>query len=138
MISLSSIKKIFFMLIILTMVPLVIMAQTGAADESIDVVEYIASIPGLAALVLLVTQFLKQFLKTDGWYSAYLSWIVALVLSVIGWSLQLGIFLGATWYIVLIYAAAAGLIANGLFDWKMIKAVLELLKLLPPEKVRKV
>ncbi len=132
-----SISRIMFVLAILSMVPLVIMAQTGAADESIDVVEYIASIPGLAALVLLVTQFLKQFLKTDGWYSAYLSWFIALSLSVIGWVLQLGIFTGVVWWVMLLYAAAAGLIANGLFDWKVIKAILEILKLLPKGSVQR-
>ena len=94
-------------LIILALVPLVITAQTGAADESVNVIEYIATIPGLAALVLLVTQFLKQFMKTDGWYSAYLSWFVALGLSVLGWVLKLGIFVDVTWYIMLLYAAAA-------------------------------
>ena len=126
------------MLIILTMVPLVIMAQTGAAEGLENPLEYLATIPGLAALVLLITQFIKKQVPADGWYSVYISWAVSLVLSLVGWVFAIGIFAGALWYVALLYAAAAGLIANGLFDWKMIKAILEFFKLLPPGKVKKV
>lgn len=133
MLPIRSFSKIVFLLLVLSMLPLVLMAQTGAADESVNVMEYIASIPGLAALVLLVTQFVKKtWLKQlDGTQSIILVAAVSLILSIAAWLLQVGIFVGITWYIMLLYGAAAGAIATGLFDWKVMKTILEILKLLP-------
>lgn len=133
--SLTALFKWF--ILILALVPLVTMAQSGAADTFENPLEHLATIPGLAALVLLVTQFIKKKVPADGWYSVYISWAVSLVLGLVGWIFGIGIFAGAVWWLMLVYAAAAGLIANGLFDWKVIKTILEFFKLLPSNKVQK-
>jgi hypothetical protein len=46
----------------------------------------------------------------------------------------MGIMTGLEWYYIFIYGLASGLIANGLYDWAWIKAILQLLKLLPNNK----
>ncbi|RKE02307.1 hypothetical protein [Marinifilum flexuosum] len=113
--------------------PMVAMAETVASaavenSTSIDIASYFATVPGLVSLVIIVTQFLKKLLKTEGVKTQILSWIIALALSCVGYFLQLGIFVGAAWYWIIIYAAAAGLIANGIATKHVVEAVLNLIK----------
>jgi hypothetical protein len=109
-----------------------ILAQTTGivqvVDET-DVLVYFASIPALASAVLLVTQFIKQFWKLAGSGAQYLSWGVSFALAVVGMQFDFGIFNSIAWWVGLIYALAAGLIANGLFDWSFIRSILKALKL---------
>lgn len=120
-------RRLFIaILILLTMSPLML-AQTGAANAEPGVLEYFLSVPGLAALALIITEFLKVQLNLSGTINQYLAWVIALVISGAGYLLQLGIFIGVDWYFIFIYGLAAGLIANGLFDWNIVQAILNLL-----------
>lgn len=86
------------------------------------------SIPAIASLVIIVTNRIKDGLGASD-NVQYVSWAVALILNMLGYLFGLGIYLGLEWYYIFIYAAASGLIANGLFDWTVIKTWLRILKL---------
>ena len=101
-----------------------------SADEDVSFISYFINIPSLATLILLVTQMIKKrWKKIKDDVAQYMSFGVGLVLSLIGWLFQYGIFFGVEWYYILIYGFAASLIANGMFDWHLIKAILVFLKL---------
>lgn len=115
---------IMFLTILVT--PL-LAGQEAAAGQVDDIGDYFATVPGLAALVLLLTQFFRKNFNLEGIYAQLSSWLVALALSTAGYLLKIGIFIDVQWYWIFIYAAASGLIANGLFEWKHVKSILELL-----------
>jgi len=88
-----------------------------------------ASIGGLAAAVVAITEFLKQKINTSGWQTIVVSFISSIFLSIVGYTFALGIFVGVEWHIIIIYSIAATLMANGLSTWPVIKSVLELIKI---------
>jgi hypothetical protein len=94
-----------------------------------DILSYFASIPALAAAIVLLTQVIRKVVTVSGSGAQYLSWGVSLVLAVVGYIGGFGIFLNVTWYAGLIYTLSAGLIANGLFDWSVVRSVLKFFKL---------
>lgn len=106
-----------------------------------DFAEYFVSIGGLATLTLLATQWFKKLLSTvfklnvEGTIAGYASWVVALLLSGVGFWFQWGIFIGVTWYYILVYGVIAGLVANGIFKLEHVKTFFEVIKLLPKKKV---
>lgn len=124
--------KIFYHVFLVLVMSIVIIAgQVEITSTGFNLIEYFYTIPALAGAVLLLTGYIKTALKITGGFSQYLSWILSAALSLLGWMLNLGIFAGVEWYFILVYGAAAGLIANGLFDFALIKALLTLLKLEP-------
>jgi len=124
----------FLMLFMVAFItPMMTMAETVAnaaveTSTSIDIGSYFTSLTGLVSLVILVTQFLKKLIKTEGLKTQILSWIVSVVLAVVGYFLQLGIFIDLAWYWILIYAVSAGLIANGIATKQVVEAILSLFK----------
>ena len=84
----------------------------------------------LAALIPLVT-FLSAWVtqhvlghEAKGWMKQIASWLVALILSMAGWWLKLGVFDGLIWWHALVFGAGVGLAANGFFDIKLIQTML--------------
>jgi hypothetical protein len=103
--------------------------QTGEAVSEMDILSYFVSIPALASAVVLLTQAVKKLISFAGDSAQYVSWGVALLLGAAGYAFHFGIFAGVTWYAGLAYTFAAALIANGLFDWEIVKSILKALKL---------
>ncbi len=87
------------------------------------------SIPALAAFVIVATSFVRNLSWLKKINPQYVSWGMSILLALIGWFLQIGIFVQLEWYYIFIYGLASGLIANGLYDWEVIKAVLSILEL---------
>lgn len=129
-------KKIicFLMLFMVALItPMMAMAETVAstvveAPASIDINVYFATLSGLVTLVILLTQLFKEFISTSGIKTMYLSWFISLVISLAGYFLQLGVFIGMAWYWIPIYALSAGLIANGIASKQVVEAILNLFK----------
>jgi hypothetical protein len=97
---------------------------------------YVATFLLYAATVVMLTSIINKFITNlKGFAKQYLSWFVALLVGFVAFFLNLGIFEPLQWYQVLIYAFAAGLGANGVFDWQLIQAILRGLKLEPPLEV---
>lgn len=112
-----------------------VFAETQAEQSSIVedagslLVNYFATIPGLAAFVLFITGYIKKKYELTGQVVIFVSFIIALILSTGGYFFNLGIFVGVGWYYIFIYGLASCLIANGLADWNIIKSLLVFLKL---------
>ena len=115
--------KKFLMMLLMFFLIVPVFASDGG---SIDVSQYFVSLSVLAPIIVLVTEFIKTNLKISN--SQIISWIVAVVLSGVGWLLKLGMFAGVEWYWILIYGFASGLVANGIFDITIIQGILNLFK----------
>ena len=93
---------------------------------------YFYTLATFAGIIIPVTSFLnKEFRISIPWVKQLLSWIVSLVLGLIAVFFDWGIFVGAEWYIAIVYCLAAGLIANGIFDIVIIRSVLKAFGLEP-------
>jgi|GEM_PF-2375425 hypothetical protein len=93
------------------------------------IINAFASIPGLAALVLFITAYIKKRNEMSGQGVIIVSLLIALILSTGGYLFNLGIFNGVDWFYIFIYGLAACLIANGLADWNLIKTLLNTFRL---------
>lgn len=118
-----------FMVAIIT--PMMAMAETVAntvvdSASGIDLNVYFASLAGLVSLVVLITNFAKKWVNSSGIWTKALSWIVSLIVAGLGYFLHLGVFIGMEWYWILIYAFSSGLIANGIVDIGIVKALIAL------------
>lgn len=136
---------LLFALAAILTVPVQVFAQeVGEEIAQINFKDSFESLPALAAFVLIATGWVAQLIIklqwdvkleaiTKGW-KQYLSWIVGVLLALAGYLLQWGLFAGLQWFYIFIYGLTAGLIANGLFKWELLKTILEALKLLPKQK----
>lgn len=132
-----SAKYFFTFLMFIILLSITSLAQTvsqSTAAFSDDYLTYFTSLAGLAALVLIITDWLKQLFNFALNYAQYVSWAVSIFLSLAAWFFQWGIFAGTEWWYILVYGISAGLLSNGLFDWDILKAILTFLKLLPAKK----
>lgn len=115
--------------------------EVGEEISQVNFKDSFESLPALSAFVLIATGWIAQLiikLKWDlkleaiskGW-KQYLSWLIGVLLAAAGYLLQWGLFAGLQWYFIFIYGIIAGLVANGLFKWELLKTILEAIKLLP-------
>jgi len=109
--------------------PVMLMASNGDAGGMFSLQEYVASFSAFVATVILLTSFINMhFLKWSGHKKQYLSWFISALIGIAAYFLKLGIFIGPVWHIP-IYVFSFALGANGLFDWKLIQAILKALKI---------
>ena len=78
----------------------------------------------MVAIIPFVTEIFKKIPNLPGLVIQILSWVIGVVLSLIGWKFNIGFLAGLTWYIALLYGIAAGLVANGVFDTGIINWIL--------------
>lgn len=102
--------------------------DTGPPVGVLNLVFDLTTIAGAAAAVLLITGWIKTAFKLEGMYARWVSWIVAISLSFIGWLLNLGLFEPVTWPVALIYGFGIGLVANGIFTSETVQYLLSLFK----------
>ena len=98
--------------------------DSGPPVGVIDLLFDLSTVAGAAAAVLLITGWIKTAFKLEGMFARWVSWIVAISLSYIGWFLNLGLFEPVTWPVALVYGFGIGLVANGIFTSEVIKAIL--------------
>jgi hypothetical protein len=96
--------------------------------DTVGVELYFISLAALAGAVLPVTELIKRLIGSSGNWTRYLSWIVAVLISLIGGWLNLGILQDLSLLWLLIYGVAAGLIANGVFNIETVRAILSAFK----------
>lgn len=98
-----------------------------------EIGNYFVSLVALVPLVVLISDFLKRWLKIDKtWVKQVTAWVVSVLLCLVGMWFDLGMFetfkIGTT----LAYGVAVGLVANGVFDVGFVQTLLDLiLKFLP-------
>lgn len=121
---------ILFSMLMLSCLAFPVLAYCGDGGEVVqfDPASHFASLGGLVAAVLAVTQMAKNIFKSLGNRTKYLSWLISLLLSCTGYLLNLGLFEGMSFGWMLLYALSAGLVANSVFDLHIIKGLLALLK----------
>lgn len=118
----------FLLLTLLLMTPVVAFCADGIDLSNPSGVEvYFISLAALSAVVLPVTNWVKNLFKLTGSWTVVLSWVVSVGLSFVGYWLKLGMFEGISIAWVLIYGVAAGMVSNSLFDIGIVNAILSLL-----------
>jgi len=121
---------------ILIMAPLTLVAQevdVGTSTTiltSFDFQSYFISLAALVPLVILLAGFVKKWLKAEGFWAQFLSWVISIALCYIGWLLKIGMFTTVvSWWIPLLYGFCVGLASNGFFKIEFIQAFLALINL---------
>ena len=122
-------KKLFVLLSVLffaLMLPVVAVCNDGG-EVGLDLSAYFVSLSGLAGAALAVTEFIKKIIGSSGAWTKYVSWVVSIGLAFVGWWLNIGMLAGISELWVVVYGVCAGLVANSIFDLKLIKGFLVLL-----------
>ena len=99
--------------------------------------DYFLTISGVATLVLLLTEILKQVFRFSGetlirfWQlkittSQAVSWVIAMLCATAGYFFDLGLFVDLALWQSLVAGVGIGLIANGIADTKVVLLVLGL------------
>lgn len=100
-----------------------------SADQVINLQVYFVSLAAFSGIIVPVTSFVNKWIRLTGAWKQVLSWVVSIALGFAAWFLNLGIFADIMWYWCLLYSVIAALVANGIFDIRMVQAILRLLKL---------
>lgn len=100
-----------------------------------DIQAYFTDLAALVPLIVLVSEFVVNKAKLSGSTAQLTSWVVAEVLTFGGFFLDFGFLanIDQIW-LVAVYGLAAGLVSNGVFDIKVVKALLEFVKLRVPKQ----
>jgi hypothetical protein len=86
---------------------------------------WFGTLGGIAALTVFVGGVLNGLLKvTKTFVKQLVAWIVAILLAVIANLVNLGFLAGSTWLMTILYGFGAGLVANGIFDVAIVKALI--------------
>lgn len=99
------------------------------------VATYFATIGGVAALNVIVTEFLNKAVGAKGWVKQVVSWVCPLVIAIVGLVFGWGIFAGygtigsvAAWFYTILTGFGIGLVSNGLYDIKYVQKVITFIK----------
>lgn len=122
------IKLLAVLVVVMLLLPTSLFAQNGNVATIFNPAEWFITLAAFVGVVMTITEFLKVYIfKTSGFASRFLSWIVSILLALLGWILQAGIFAGLPWYWIFLYGLSAGFIGNGIFDIGIIKAILSII-----------
>ncbi len=131
----------FLLATFLLMIPVAIFAQTVPADPttpSFDIMSLFTTFLGFGAGVLVITgvivKYILKNLSTLG--RSITSWVVAALVGFIGWFLQLGIFAGIEWYMVLVIVVSFAAGSNVIYNVDWLRALLAMLKILPAKTAK--
>ncbi len=96
---------------------------------TVDLDQYFVSVGALAGAVVIVTEFFKKLTfigNSPSWVKQILSWVISIAGSFAGSYFDLGVFADLNTTYIIIYGFATGLIANGIFDFALVQAFLNL------------
>lgn len=98
----------------------------------LNINEYFGSLSLMASLVAIITGYLNTyvpFLKSaNGTWKQVTSWVISIALVFIGQFKGVGLVAETTALWTAITGVAVGLIANGIFDIKIVQAILSFIK----------
>jgi hypothetical protein len=131
----------FLLATFLLMIPVAIFAQDVPADPttpSFDIMSLFTSFLGFGAGVLVITgvivKYILKNLSTLG--RSITSWVIAALVGFIGWFLQLGIFAGIEWYMVLVIVVSFATGSNVIYNVDWLRALLAMLKIVPAKTAK--
>lgn len=126
-------KNILFLSIIclcalLMSVP--VLAQTAVSEVVTGSTDYnaiFATFGGLVAIIPLVVEGIKKLFKNaPSIVIQIVSWVIGILITMLGWWLHLGFLDGMQWYIALAYGVGVSLAANGVADTGLIQWIISL------------
>lgn len=82
----------------------------------------------MAALVVIISEYLFQFIKIDKFQAQAFTWLVGLTIAFGSWAFNIGYLAGIEWYMVILNGLMSALIANGTFEIPVVKAFLVAIK----------
>jgi hypothetical protein len=86
---------------------------------------WFGTLAGIAALTVFLAGVLNGLLKVSKKIVKQLvAWLIAIVLSVVANVVNMGFLAEATWLMTVLYGFGAGLVANGIFDVTVVKAII--------------
>lgn len=85
-----------------------------------------ATFASFVVLVNLSVQFLKNLFKAEKLVAQIISWLMGLILALIGWYFNLGFLSGLEIWLALLYGFGASLVSNGVFDTGLVSWFLSL------------
>jgi len=86
---------------------------------------WFGTLGGIAALTLFVSGVVNGLLKvTKTFVRQLVAWVIAILLAVLANLVNLGFLAGSTWLMTILYGFGAGLVANGIFDVNIVKALI--------------
>lgn len=97
---------------------------TSALDYAVD----LATIPGVIALILLLTGWVKTVLKLEGNIVQWVSHGIGLILSLVCYFFDIGIYAEMTFLLAILTGILCTLSANGAFTYDKVKYILSLFK----------
>ena len=131
-------KKLMMFVFLILSIPLVaqvVSPPTDWLDLFANVDTWLGSLVGIAAVTVFLTAAVNTLLKVQkGWIKQVVAMIVSLVLLGIGNVINMGFMAELNLWHTIVYGLAGGLLANGIFDITLIRAILRLLKIEPPER----
>jgi hypothetical protein len=124
----------FIMAVLLMLIPVSIFAQTGDdTTTGFDIMSLFTNFATFGAGVLVITGVITTYIlkniSTLG--RSITSWVIATIVGFIGWWLQLGIFVGIEWYMVLVVVISFATGSNIIYNVDWIRSLLAMLKLAP-------
>lgn len=124
-------KTIFkmFLVVLMAFVVLPAMAQDTASPDTFQI--SFQSVASISAMVIFLSSVFNNLLNLKSWKKQAVSWAISLIVTVIGWKFQAGLFAGASFVNSLLYGAGIALVSNGIFDIALVKQFLAAVKLEP-------
>lgn len=124
-------KLLLMMLSCLFLFAIGLMAQTvNTVSEPSGYEMVFSTFAALVAIIPLAVEAIKKLvpsLGTNRLLTQIVSWLIGILITLIGWKLQLGFLTGLTWPIALAYGIGASLAANGIFDTGLLTWIIGLL-----------
>ena len=115
-----------FLLFICALFALMIVCAPAFAQDTgqPDVAMGFGSFAALVAIIPFLTELFKKIPGIPSLVVQIISWLLGVILALIGWKFNLGFLEGLTWWVAALYGAGAGLVANGVFDTGVIDWIL--------------
>ena len=101
----------------------------------INFVESFSTFSGLAALTVVLCQFIVKMFKVEvNWLKQVISWVIPIVLCIIGYLCKLGMFVEyhmlvewQGWLYTILVGLGIGLTSNGIYDIPLISKFLDMI-----------
>ncbi len=106
---------VFLLAVIMLYAPLLLLADNGNPPNPISL-DIFTSFAALVAGVVSLTALIKTFIGTEGLITEIVSWVIGPIIGIIGFFLQIGIFIELSWYMALLYGLMASFSANKGWD----------------------
>lgn len=124
-------KKFIILSIMMLICTISVFAQVVEPTETpTDYTAVFSTFAALVAFIPIVVEFIKKLFKTTSATNSLIiqisSWVIGIVITMVGWYFKLGFLDGVQWYFALLWGVAASLAANGIADTQVIKAIFSL------------